>query len=307
MHFNPRSPCGERRGARGYGGRAGRISIHAPRVGSDLIFYQSSRRLVYYFNPRSPCRERQRIQSLPAAQVTFQSTLPVWGATYAKKGFGYIEYDISIHAPCVWSDDFKTGLNTSADTFQSTFPAWGATRGRYDASVGGRISIHAPRVGSDCPPGPTRQPRQYFNPRSPCGERRLPGSCITRVEVISIHAPRVGSDLYLTVIIRMWRYFNPRSPRGERLRFHECVTSRARFQSTLPAWGATRRSVDCWEAHHISIHAPRVGSDRNMAVRLRDVVNFNPRSPRGERLGKFFQFIRDIAISNHAPRVGSDV
>ena len=33
------------------------------------------------------------------------------------------------------------------------------------------------------------------------------------------------------------------------------------FQSTLPAWGATRLALDQARAEWVSIHAPRVGSD----------------------------------------------
>ena len=35
MHFNPRSPHGERRGGAGRKSRHEKISIHAPRTGSD--------------------------------------------------------------------------------------------------------------------------------------------------------------------------------------------------------------------------------------------------------------------------------
>ena len=82
-----------------------------------------------------------------------------------------------------------------------------------------------------------------------------------RGRAISIHAPRVGSDIcsFLTY----------------------CVAYR--FQSTLPVWGAT----GYWPKSHlldkISIHAPRVGSDRHMTRRWLHQMNFNPRSPCGER------------------------
>ena len=57
--------------------------------------------------------------------MRFQSTLPVWGATR------------------------HVGISQENYSFQSTLPVWGAT-----AAVGkdrriGKISIHAPRVGSD--------------------------------------------------------------------------------------------------------------------------------------------------------------
>ena len=39
-----------------------------------------------------------------------------------------------------------------------------------------RISTHAPRAGSDSRRADRRKRLLYFNPRSPCGERRDAGS-----------------------------------------------------------------------------------------------------------------------------------
>ena len=102
------------------------------------------------------------------------------------------------------------------------------------------ISIHAPRVGSDhifgydfdkatgfqstlpawgaTPMIVSRCSRtRHFNPRSPRGERPCAAGD-NSIDVISIHAPRVGSD------------------RGVFRR----KMIKDTFQSTLPAWGATR-------------------------------------------------------------------
>ena len=100
------------------------------------------------------------------------------------------------------------------------------------------------------------------------------------------------------------------------------------FQSTLPVWGATVSFRHMSTVLYISIHAPRVGSDK--IVRRRDIIpeDFNPRSPCGERLINSFQFFiintfqstlpvwgatvsyrsgaESVSISIHAPRVGSD-
>ena len=38
----------------------------------------------------------------------------------------------------------------ASKTFQSTLPVWGATLDADRAGIIDRISIHAPRVGSDC-------------------------------------------------------------------------------------------------------------------------------------------------------------
>ena len=153
-----------------------------------------------------------------------------------------------------------------------------------DASTG--ISIHAPRGGSDERGIQIGGHAQHFNPRSPRGERLGVLSADRTAIAISIHAPRGGSD-----------FFRVRSGYKYRL-----------FQSTLPAGGATQESI------------------RNPG-RYR---HFNPRSPRGERPCLFihrryqemlFQSTLPAGgatrlklceeasdcISIHAPRGGSDL
>ena len=216
--------------------------------------------MVHYFNPRSPCGERPKLVFFLTNQQTFQSTLPVWGATLVCCILINIVL-ISIHAPRVGSDAcFRTSamLMTS---FQSTLPVWGATT-PYRSSFPGY---------------------SHFNPRSPCGERQglfflvifdllfqstLPvwgataNSMIdTGKDKISIHAPRVGSDSPGTVFKFLYTDFNPRSPCGERRStrrtWHMTANFNPRspcgerhlldvvgvlvfvFQSTLPVWGAT--------------------------------------------------------------------
>ena len=56
--------------------------------------------------------------------------------------------------------------------FQSTLPARGATRDDCICRIPRRISIHAPRTGSDPRRGRTRRRNGDFNPRSPHGERQ---------------------------------------------------------------------------------------------------------------------------------------
>ena len=103
-----------------------------------------------------------------------------------------------------------------------------------------RISIHAPRTGSDRQGSRSRETARYFNPRSPHGERLLMALSTATMINISIHAPRTGSDRY-----RAGRY-NP----AERISIHAprtgsdgitaALTTRSGlFQSTLPARGAT--------------------------------------------------------------------
>ena len=57
-----------------------------------------------------------------------------------------------------------------------------------------------------------------------------------------------------------------------------------KFQSTLPARGATMNHLTGVVACDISIHAPRTGSDESLTRLTRAGSDFNPRSPHGERL-----------------------
>ena len=145
---------------------------------------------------------------------------------------------ISIHAPRVGSDPL----------FQ-----------KFQFPPG--ISIHAPRVGSDMAAIQPEPLRPYFNPRSPCGERRynadrnleierfqstLPvwgatnaGDIIPFYVGISIHAPRVGSD-----------HSRTKGYKTGGISIH------------APRVGSDDAEQDKGlKDYFISIHAPRVGSD----------------------------------------------
>ena len=80
----------------------------------------------------------------------------------------------------------------------------------------------------------------------------------------------------------------------------------SRFQSTLPARGATPATPGRPASLPISIHAPRTGSDTN--TERGDAIgrDFNPRSPHGERLTGLSITGSTETISIHAPRTGSD-
>ena len=123
VHFNPSSPCGERRPpSKTSAGRKPRfqstlpvwgatvvsvdcgplsvISIHAPRVGSDLMPFLAQQLNMDDFNPRSPCGERLALPRPYCNAGRFQSTLPVWGAT-AVIGFGWSSSsDFNPRSPC---------------------------------------------------------------------------------------------------------------------------------------------------------------------------------------------------------------
>ena len=119
--------------------------------------------------------------------------------------------------------------------------------------------------------------------------------------------------------------FYPRSPRGERPRLLLCLRACVHISIHAPREGSDDgRRVGCRGYHDISIHAPREGSDQTP-------MYFYPRSPRGERrldgpqsTQKVVEFLSTLpargatlpfslgartskAISIHAPREGSDL
>ena len=102
---------------------------------------------------------------------------------------------------------------------------------------------------------------------------------------ISIHAPREGGDSsFMAAISQDWN-FNPRPPRGGRLPIGEAFSGVLLFQSTPPARGATDQVGDNFNQRFISIHAPREGGDGTHSFPRILCLDFNPRPPRGGRLG----------------------
>ena len=103
-----------------------------------------------------------------------------------------------------------------------------------------------------------------FNPRSPDGER--PESFDERVVFadISIHAPRMGSDAFRS----------------------GATSTAARFQSTLPGWGATPPTRAPSSPYNFNPRSPD-GERQGGEFLGYAGINFNPRSPDGERPRKW--------------------
>ena len=91
----------------------------------------------------------------------------------------------------------------------------------------------------------------YFNPRSPCGERRvMPLGC----DYFCYFNPRSPCGERPKPTGRRWPHsnFNPRSPCGER---RLCGVTRAhyiKFQSTLPVRGATAKMP---KRNHVGLYS----------------------------------------------------
>ena len=123
------------------------ISIHALRVGSDPGGPGGAMPCLS-FNPRSPCGERRCWAEFCGPGWSFNPRSPC-GERLVRNRYSFSDF-----------------------IFQSTLPVWGATCLEDHPIDRERISIHAPRVGSDHLSQQPRTGRSNFNPRSPCGERQ---------------------------------------------------------------------------------------------------------------------------------------
>ena len=103
---------------------------------------------------------------------------------------------------------------------------------------------------------------------------------------ISIHAPLTGSDELAPGAAIMARLFQSTLPLRGATVFPGQKVIKKKFQSTLPLRGATRLFGFRRTTHLISIHAPLTGSDLTIPWYLRGDMDFNPRSPYGERRGR---------------------
>ena len=148
QNFNPRTPCGVRP------------------IRCKVPFHHHD------FNPRTPCGVRLDSGTIRLPGKQFQSTHPVWGATWK-----------------------RIPVAPGHLRFQSTHPVWGATLPDRPSPHTGKISIHAPRVGCDPTADPVPPGFGDFNPRTPCGVRQVYRQRNGRGCRISIHAPRVGCDI----------------------------------------------------------------------------------------------------------------
>ena len=213
------------------------ISIHAPRMGSDHCRCRSIWP-SYYFNPRSPHGERRMLRR------------------HIQNGI-----KISIHAPRMGSDRRQWARRAIRIIFQSTLPAWGATEIYAQGNAKDDISIHAPRMGSDFFSPCLPRGMGDFNPRSPHGERLQRTVQRQQSRVFQSTLPAWGATPARGNTTGTSTNFNPRSPHGERLSIAGSIMENIAFQSTLPAWGATLTGLVIAGLVHISIHAPRMGSD----------------------------------------------
>ena len=157
-YFNPRSPCGER------------------------PFITRSPLELLNFNPRSPCGERPLDCLYYIIFSKFQSTLPVWGATY------------------------RDALETVDDQyFNPRSPCGERPDGRRVPEKNSHFNPRSPCGERPLGARPLRRALGDFNPRSLCGERRRTArDCLGQTRFQSTlpvwratqRAPAAGTRLY---------------------------------------------------------------------------------------------------------------
>ena len=284
LDFNPRPPCGGRRG------RARKCDC-TPRFQSTSSVWRTTIAYKCFglhsqnFNPRPPCGGRRRMPR-PAGRGTI----------------------ISIHVLRVEDDLQPPVLPSPPCPFQSTSSVW-RTTGLCSAAggrpwhfnprppCGGRqhatlykkfsrtISIHVLRVEDDLTPLQKREaPTLYFNPRPPCGGRLACSSGNVNLRQNFNPRPPCGGRPYRPLSLLGQRNFNPRPPCGGRLAhirgklrnkpdFNprppcggrlakvDKITARLKFQSTSSVWRTTHCCSGDRGGGTISIHVLRVEDD----------------------------------------------
>ena len=213
--------------------------------------------------------------------------------------------------------------------FQSTLPLRGATLVGVHTTLTPSISIHTPLAGSDDARTGARRPwTTYFNPHSPCGERRgyvqlangfylfqstlpLRGATVRRRPdngraIISIHTPLAGSDPSACWNPPTTSNFNPHSPCGERLSRSAAVWRSRNFNPHSPCGERLQSGVTISNVAVISIHTPLAGSDANLCHKPCRIFCISIHTPLAGSDCPILPPIHGIVISIHTPLAGSD-
>ena len=170
-------------------------------------------------------------------------------------------------------------------TFQPTLPARGATR-MNTATAFEQMAFQPtlPARGATLQADSFLPTWQYFNPRSPHGERQHMHLWCIQGEDFNPRSPHGERPVPPSISRYHAGNFNPRSPHGERQAAGGFLWARqSDFNPRSPHGERPRGRVRALPHFRISTHAPRTGSDNVAMGYLKPTVDFNPRSPHGER------------------------
>ena len=128
--------------------------------------------IIAYFNPRAPCGARPQGGNNMYNRIRISIHAPLAGRDVQLRGHHVQLRDFNPRAPCGARLVFRKFLSWRT-TFQSTRPLRGATAHKQVCLVIPIISIHAPLAGRDRKCSGAAAADRNFNPRAPCGARRL--------------------------------------------------------------------------------------------------------------------------------------
>ena len=234
-----------------------KVSIHAPRAGRDLRAEgQTDGRRG--FNPRAPCGARRHpLRELPRHR-RFNPRAPC-GARLSSELILTTQNGFNPRAPCGARHNSLQMCCIHA-VFQSTRPVRGATFQGTQGRANVIVSIHAPRAGRDRDHADLQRSAARFNPRAPCGARRLMLRMVRRGQRFQSTRPVRGATLMSAHLPAFAAFQSTRPVRGATSTMYGCGLSRT-FQSTRPVRGATTTQQSMIDFLAVSIHAPRAGRD----------------------------------------------
>ena len=240
----------------------------------------------------------------PNAIRYLQFTHPVWDVTENKCSVNIVNGRFNPRTPCgmrpapigeilhLWCFNPRTpcGMRLALPALvnqqlplQSTHPVWDATneisRTRYPIVA----SIHAPRVGCDLCRSSFGSRPFGFNPRTPCGMRRLPRFWPRKLSFLqSTHPVLDATGFSKQTILDLYNLQSTHPVRD------------ATF--TIAAWTPTPTPLQ-------STHPVRDATNQKTSYSWND---FNPRTPCGMRPSALHNLLIMGATSIHAPREGCD-
>ena len=328
-HFYPRSPRGERRQHRRTGSKVRRISIHAPREGSDAK-KNASRWTGFFISIHAPREGSDKVCKIDSYLV-----------------------HISIHAPREGSDGFVQLVKAGGDHFYPRSP-----RGERPDFAAAKTYIsnfypRSPRGERPSPTPPPARPPRFLSTLPARGATpgpahqkggegagflsTLPARGATYRMMFSLAVATFLSTLPARGATGRrrgphpgGRYFYPRSPRGERRQasirsgLKELISihapregsdafslyllyNRGEFLSTLPARGATYDYPHLEKRNVVFLSTlPARGATRpSLRSKSRPWSFLSTLPARGATYLQYVLLL-DQAISIHAPREGSD-
>ena len=232
-YFNPHSPCGERptmvgvpssrsrfqstlplRGAT-HGGMGfttnGKISIHTPLAGSDVIA-EDVTCVLGDISIHTPLAGSDR-RLLPGWNFQYISIhTPLAGSDVTNILVDSPTVGISIHTPLAGSDHRSAPRQDAPCNFNPHSPCGERPARVVSSDVSSYFNPHSPCGERRRHAHFLAENVEYFNPHSPCGERPYANPQQMVLLIISIHTPLAGSDHHLQAGIHFARDISIHTP-----------------------------------------------------------------------------------------------